>query len=69
MGNIDSRIWLFGFYYCPFLPIGQVGGDFCNSIGQKQTHAPQHRWLMLSPIAGELLRRGEPTFRAGSISV
>ena len=46
MRNIDSQIRPFGFYYCPFLAIGRGAGDFCNTIGHKWTHAPQH---MLGP--------------------
>jgi len=36
-GNIDSRISPFRFYYCLFLLIGWLDGDFCNSICQKRT--------------------------------
>src|SRR3974390_239071 len=32
MGNFDSKINPFGFYYCPFCQPRDPHGDFCNTI-------------------------------------
>jgi hypothetical protein len=53
MGNFDLKIQPFGFYYCPILLICELRADFCNSIGQKRTHAPQQIISLFDYVVGQ----------------
>jgi hypothetical protein len=38
----DSKIRPFGFYYCPFLLVGRLGDEFCNTFPHKADIAEYH---------------------------
>jgi hypothetical protein len=60
MEIFDSKIRPFGFYYCPFLLVGRLGDEFCNTCPPK-ADIPQSRPAPCS----SLIDTGGGVFRQG----